>query len=554
MDKFTALRQADPVDRDAVERALTHPVFDELFDSLVADSTEPEAVPLTRRRRQVGRSPLHRWRVPAAVAAAIVVLLGLLAGVGVIGDGGGLGHPFTTAWKPARAFTHATSDHTTRHGTWRLIDALLTGTWQQNFYGPPPGWFSCSSDGTCYVFAGKYASASAAAPLSASLYVSTDDGTTWSSLPAPNGLLPTTPLECSGAQWCAAGGTYNGQPVLAVTRNGGHSFTVDPLPTGVGTLRSLTCPSTGVCMGLVTTSPATRQPVDATFLVTDDGGTSFDNEPILAGDSMVDLACTSTTDCTAVGTTDASLNDPIGVGVSAVTSDQGRTWTPGAFPAGFGIREITTSLACADARHCFVTGSIPIPNQNLPQCASGPQTLPPPPPSTHGLPAMSPQVASISKAEAKLAAAAAAQEYVTTHVVSCTNSRVTQVGDVASSSDGGLTWTPEVLPSDVPSPNLDGLTCPTATECWASGSEEVPEKIGKSTGGGSPVLLGTTDGGSSWSKVMFSVPSTAPNPTGQSYVSMGSITCPTAGVCLARGSAAQNAPYAADYSLIVPGG
>ena len=71
---------------------------------------------------------------------------------------------------------------------------------------------------------------------------------------------------------------------------------------------------------------------------------------------------------------------------------------------------------------------------------------------------------------------------------------------------------------------------------------------------GSPVLIGTTDGGSTWSKVVFSTPATAPNPTGQSYLSMGSVTCPTARVCLAHGMAAQNANYAPVYSLVVPGG
>ncbi|MDA8312140.1 MAG: hypothetical protein M0Z46_16345 [Actinomycetota bacterium] len=552
MDEFTVLEGADPVDRRAVERALSHAVFDELFDQLVADPVERSVEPVMVRRFPPRRSARRRWPVLVAVAAAVVVVLSTLAGVGVLG-GGGLGRSFTTSWKAARPFVHASSrGATTRRGTWRLVDDLLTGSWQQNVYGPPPGQFSCSPAGACYVLAGKYLSASAAAPVSESLYVTTDDGATWTVLPLPSGFLTTTPLECSGAQWCAAGGSYDGQPVLAVTRDGGHAFTIDPLPTGVGTLRSLSCPSTGVCAGLVATGHT--PPSDATLLVTDDGGSTFHDEPIVAGDSMIDLACASSRVCTVVGSTGASVDTRVPVGVSAVTTNQGRTWTSRSLPTGFGINADSTSLACADAQHCFVTGSIPIPVHNPAKCASMPNRFKTPPPGTHGMPAMSPQVAAISKVETKLAAAAAAKEQVTTGVTSCTNGRVTTVADVASSSDGGLTWTPEMLPSDVPKPRLDGLSCPTATECWAAGTELVREQVGKTTDMSSPVLIGTTDGGSTWSKVVFSVPATAPDTTGQSYISMGSVTCPTTRVCLARGGAAEGSGYAAVYSLVVPGG
>jgi hypothetical protein len=510
-----------------------------------------------RPRVRGGLASLREWtasRPRLALAVAALVLVGTVGGTFAVLSGSSARGPVTTAWEPAHALGVPRSTHE-RAGTWRLVDALLTGTWQQNLYGPPPGQLSCAPDGTCYVLAGKYASSSAAAPLSTSLYVSTDQGATWLLLPVPPGLLPTTPLECSGAQWCATGGTYDGQPVLAVTRDGGHSFTVDPLPTGVGTLRSLSCPSVDVCMGLVETRGPTRRPVNATLLVTDDGGSTFHDEPILAGDLMIGLACTSSTDCTVVGSTDASVTDIVSVGVAAVTTDQGRTWTQGSVPAGFGITRDLSSLSCPDTQHCFVTGAIPIPNHNPPQCASMPSPFPKtPPPETHGLPEMSPQVQAISKMEAKLAAAATAQEYATTHSFGCTNSRVANAGDIASSSDGGLTWTPEVLPTDVPRPLFDGLTCPTATECWAAGTELIVETVGRSTDMSSPVLIGTTDGGSTWSKVVFSVPSTAPNATGQSYLSMGSVTCPTTSVCLARGAAAQNSPYAPVYSLLVPSG
>jgi hypothetical protein len=207
-----------------------------------------------------------------------------------------------------------------------------------------------------------------------------------------------------------------------VTRDGGHSFTIDPLPTGVGTLRSLSCPSADVCMGLVETRGPTRRPVNATLLVTDDGGSTFHDEPILAGDLMIGLACTSTSDCAVVGSTAASATDLVPVGVSAVTTDQGRTWTQGTVPVGFGIDTRMSSLACADAQHCFVTGAVPIPNQNPAQCASNPLFKPRSPATSSALPKMSPQVEAISQMESKITTAAIAQEYATTHSFGCTNS------------------------------------------------------------------------------------------------------------------------------------
>jgi hypothetical protein len=513
--------------------------------------TPDDRAPRTQGRSGVrmGLAPLRNWRaVRPKLALAVVVLfvLGTITGALAAFGGSGLGAPIKTPWQPARALP-ARGSAQQHAGTWQLVDALLTGSWQQNVYGPPPGWFSCSSDGACYVLAGQYPSAEAGAPLlSESLYVSTDQGATWSVLPVPSGLVPTTALECSGPQWCATGATYDGQSVLAITRDRGHSFTIDPLPAGAGTLHDLSCPSTGACEGLVATASVETTPVDATFLVTDDGGSTFHDEPIVAGDSMDLLVCTSGTDCTAVGRTDASVRDTVPSGVSVVTSDQGRTWTVGSLPGGFGITDSST-LVCPDVQHCFVTGLLPMQVQDPPLCAGIPSSQR----SAKLLPAMSPQAEAISKRETEILAREAAQQ-TTPNFVTC-GSGITDVYDIASSSDGGDTWALEVPPSDVPRPWLTGLACPTATECWAAGQESVPRKFDGGTDMASPVLIGTTNGGSTWSKVVFSVPATAPDYTGQSYLSMGSIVCTSASVCIARGAAAQGSNYAPMYTLVEPG-
>jgi photosystem II stability/assembly factor-like uncharacterized protein len=80
------------------------------------------------------------------------------------------------------------------------------------------------------------------------------------------------------------------------------------------------------------------------------------------------------------------------------------------------------------------------------------------------------------------------------------------------------------------------------------------QQIGNTSDGGSSMLLGTNNAGRTWSRVTFTVPSTAPNYDEQSYLTIGSISCATADVCAAVGAAAQGSPTAPVYSLVVPTG
>jgi photosystem II stability/assembly factor-like uncharacterized protein len=435
-------------------------------------------------------------------------------------------------------------------GTWKLVDDLLSGTWQQNPTGPPPGSLTCPTTSVCYVLSGHYASASGNSPLLYdSLYVSNDLGSTWSVLPMPHGFASTSPISCGSASVCAVGGTYDGNSVLAITRDAGHSFTIAPLPKGVGSLNRLTCPTADYCAGLAAHGFPGATSGDATFLSTSNGGSSFTDSPIITGASMLSLSCSSILDCTTVGMNDArGGNDPT-AGVAARTTDGGHAWVAGTLPTGFGIDNFS-SLSCADALHCSVTGNIAISVVNPPQCAS-----PPPATTTTTIPlaAQSSAVRAISQAEEQAAAEIAKEAQSSTSGYSCRSGGEDLVGDIASTNDGGLAWVPDRMPADVPQPQFSDLSCTTDSQCWAAGSDAVPQQIGNTFDGGSSMLLGTTDGGATWSRVTFSVPTNAPNYDGQSYLSIGSIDCPSAGVCIANGSSAQSSPSAPFYSLIAPG-
>lgn len=502
----------------------------------------------------LGRPVLRRPRL--ALAGAGLILAAALGGTFAASTGGGLASPFTTRWHAARALEVPRSTHT-HAGTWRLLDTLVRGTWTQNPAGPPEGSLTCPTVHACYDMSGRYASAMAGAPLvSVSLYVSTDLGTSWSALPMPQGFSPTSGLSCASATTCAAGGTYDGQPVLVSTRNAGHSFTVAPLPAGTGALRSLSCPSATACAGLAATAakgPTQTAPIDATFLETTDGGVTFQDLPIVSGDSMYAIVCTSSQYCTVVGTTDTSATSQRPVGASAVTTDGGRTWRAGTFPSGFGIQSGST-LVCADRLHCDAGGWIPITAQNPPGC----RTLPGFPVTTGPITTtwMDPSVRAISTLESKLATQArrSGSALPTTRAgLTCTSTARSVTGDIASTSNGGLSWSAGPLPSDVARPWFSDLACPTATHCWAAGSQIAAQHVGTVVDADSSVLLGTQDGGRTWSKVTFGVPAGAPNATGQSFISMGPISCPTTSACVALGATAQGALSAPVYRLADPG-
>ena len=538
----------NPVEESEVERATADPAFDELRQSIVGgerDRGETVGEPITRVYSSV--RPIRRASIAlAGVAAAIVLVVGLLA----VGGNGSDGHTGVSSQAGHRLGGSQAANLKT--GTWRILDASVKGVWQQNTSGPPVGFLTCPTTSICYQMSGRYPSAMAGAPLlSVSLYASHDAGTTWTAFPMPSGFAPTSPVSCGGPMSCAAGGNYGGHSVFVSTHDGGHTFSISPVPQIFGSFVTIECTAVDTCSGLAASRLYVAGHSGATFLSTTDGGATFTDTSIIPGDSMESLSCSSKLDCTAVGTNDAIGVNDWTAGVAARTTDGGRTWTPGSLPAGFGISQ-NSELSCADALHCSVIGNISITVANPPQCSSMPTfggttttTTQPSPPSE--------AVQVIAQAQSRIASAANEQTATSGMGFSCNPGGSTPSSDIASTVDGGLTWTPDPLPSDAPLPTLTSISCPTPTECWAAGSAAVPQRVGTSENGGSSIVLGTTNGGSSWSSVRFTVPGNAPNYDDQSFLSIGFITCPSVDTCVANGSTAQGSPTAPIYTLTQKG-
>lgn len=388
------------------------------------------AVPAARRHR---RGPGRRTLIATASASAVVAALLAV----VLPGQSRLTSPLHTTWQPARALPqHPVTATPAAADTWRLASYLVTG-WQRSTEGLSATYLTCPAAGTCYVIGDSTTSSSGVPDLN-TLYVSTTAGISWSALRVPSGLSFTTPLSCATATDCATGGIYLGQPVFADTADGGHSWTIDPLPATSGTIFQLSCPTASTCSGLLATEiapgpgwlPGWLDYGGVTFLRTTDAGRQFATSKFPAGQVMQTLSCPTASDCVAIGVSSADVGYnkiPRRGGFVEISTDGGATWTPGRLPADFSPG-FAPQVDCPDARYCFMNGSTNLRQQNA----------------------------------------------------------------FAASADGGRTWTQRQLPRDLPGAEPSAISCPTDSTCYVTG--------GYSKGGnaGGAMLLATSNGGENW--------------------------------------------------------
>ncbi len=519
-DTLTALRAADPVRRIGIEELIADPVFGELAEAIVAGDFEvkdellesDDILPRTgTTRSRLDRTKRPRLTTLLTVAAALVLLAaGLTFGLATGGP-----HPADslpngariTPWHAARLLPVTLHPPTSQgSNSWQLVSLVVDQGWQVNTSGPPPSELACPTVTACYALAVRYASPKAGAqPESVSLYVSSDLGTTWSVLPMPMGFLPTSQLSCPTAQVCAVGGTQGGQPAFAMTIDAGHQWGVVSM-SGADSLQKVVCSSPEVCVGVLGRQ---GQPDSTSSIVrTDDGGTSWTPATLPISGTVLSLSCPTDQVCVAVGYPGAFRDTAAGFVLRS--DDGGQSWTTGSLPQNFGFAPVLTAVSCEDASSCMAIGDTSIPNPR--KCQGTPPYVSPP-----------------------------------AGFNSCSTDVNALISTVVTSSDGGITWHLRPLPADIPIPQLFSLSCASATVCWAAGQEAVPEIVGNAHNDGSPVMIGTSDGGVSWSKATFAIPTDAPDYLGQSFLGIGDISCPSTSACLALGGGAQSAPSTPIY-------
>jgi photosystem II stability/assembly factor-like uncharacterized protein len=297
--------------------------------------------------------------------------------------------------------------------------------------------------------------------------------------------------------------------VYLSTVNGGHSWTVRPLPADVGQIMTSVCVSATTCRGLASATGDTMTPGFGTlfsgmrFFATSDGGRHFTVVKFPKDAAIQSVACPTASHCVAIGVySNFSLKagPDLDHGVLLTSADGGLTWQRGAWPKGYGPGA-EPEVTCADASHCAMIGFV---EHN----------------GTEGN-----QVGYTSGKDA------------------------VQYTVIGFSSDGGRTWTASTFPRSMPYPIIDALTCPTTTTCYAAGSDLIAQHIGNTYNEGSSVVAFTRNAGRTWQGVTFAVPAHVPGGMqGDSFMDIGEIECPQANACVAIGVSDQGSTSTPIYT------
>lgn len=212
----------------------------------------------------------------------------------------------------------------------------------------------------------------------------------------------------------------------------------------------------------------------AVILATTNGGQTWESQqyPTSTGLNsngyVFSVSCVSASTCMAAGSGNQM--------VILSTHDGGATWVSDPYPAALAAGHLFQAY-CVTASHCWAIGSTATAPFVL-ATTDGGQTW-----SQQNLPA--------------------GLDFGTNGLydIACTTTShcfmAANVGGslaILTSGNGGSSWSVQPYPSNI-SAKTDGIgfiSCPTARSCYISGPET-------SSSGGSPVILGTHDGGATWS-------------------------------------------------------
>jgi hypothetical protein len=186
------------------------------------------------------------------------------------------------------------------------------------------------------------------------------------------------------------------------------------------------------------------------------------HESKLQGSTIMTITCPSTTECIAVGYMQSTTPETISPVVWR-TTDAGATWTQEQLSSSSGSYIELDAISCSSTADCVTVGGNGIGAAGIGLSNSGPTAI-----------------------------------FATT--------------------DGGVTWTQEPVPVDVV--DVSGISCPSTTTCYASGTYMT------SSSGARPVIIESTNAGSSWSIVYL--PSVV-------YGWLSRISCTSTTTCTAVG-------------------
>jgi photosystem II stability/assembly factor-like uncharacterized protein len=197
-----------------------------------------------------------------------------------------------------------------------------------------------------------------------------DFGQTWQrmgNLPAP--FVASNAMSCPSGSCLVAGytptGTGHGQGAIALSPDGGQTWSLATVPPGIGVLHDATCVSISMCLAVGTTSTTVSDvvPAQGQLLRSTDGGHTWAASGVtLPVDDVFAVDCPSGTACAMVGTNWAG-NPAVGTGAVAESQNGGGAFTS----ASTAYVPLTLSaLACPTPARCVAVGGDTLARITLP--------------------------------------------------------------------------------------------------------------------------------------------------------------------------------------------
>lgn len=176
----------------------------------------------------------------------------------------------------------------------------------------------------------------------------------------PSLFLPGDDLSCTvGGPCLVAGyvpaGTGHGEGAIALSADGGQTWSLASVPNGVGVLRSAACVTPTDCLAAGSTSTTVSDvvPAQGQLVSSADGGHTW--QPSATSPPVQDvfaLECPSELVCAMVGT-QWQGNPAVGTGAVAQSSNAGTTFRPSS--AAY-VPLTLTALSCPSATTCIAAG------------------------------------------------------------------------------------------------------------------------------------------------------------------------------------------------------
>lgn len=227
---------------------------------------------------------------------------------------------------------------------------------------------SCTSTQNCVAVAGATES-TFAINTEATVFTTTDGGTTWTQEPVPSNLSTINSVSCPTASNCVAVGTGSLYPssgsagVIIASHDGGRTWSIEPIAPGAYPLNAVSC-------GLATACVASG--LSGETFVTTNGGQTWIQSTVPGVASIASLSCPNSSNCVAVGT------DSLGNGAAIATSTNGgSTWADQTVPLTV---TALSGVACPTISGCITVGTN---DQNGGVILSAGLGTRPPPPVPH---------------------------------------------------------------------------------------------------------------------------------------------------------------------------